>query len=94
MQDLLDFLSDILVWFKDLLLWVPRKLTELVLDGLALLVESIPVPTWLQNQTNLLGNISPEIAFFAEAFALSEGFAIVFGATLIRFLIRRIPFIG
>lgn len=94
MDYLIDFLSDILVWLKDVLLWVPNKLAELILDGLATLIESIPVPTWLTNASTFLGNIDPTIAFFLEGFQFAQGLLIVFAAYVLRFLIRRIPVIG
>ena len=94
MDYLIDFLSQILVWLKDVLLWIPRKLTELVLDGLAALIEAIPVPTWLANAGNYLSGIDPTIAFFLQGFRFAEGLTIIFAAYILRFLIRRIPLIG
>ena len=32
---------------RELLLWVPQKIWGLVLDGLASIIEAIPVPAWL-----------------------------------------------
>ena len=94
MDFLLDWLSDFSEWLGDKLLWVPRKLTELVLDGLALLIEAIPVPTWLANAGNYLAGIDPTIAFFLQGFRFAEGLTIIFAAYILRFLIRRIPLIG
>jgi len=94
MDYLIDLFSDFMVWLKDLLLWLPLKLTELLLDGLALLVESIPVPTWLQGAGGFLSAIDPTVAFFLEAFQFGQGLTIVIAAYIIRFLIRRIPVIG
>jgi len=94
MDYLIDFLSQILVWLKDLLLWVPRKLSSLILDGLASLIESIPVPDWLANASGFLAGISPEIAYFLAAFEFEFGLTVVLAAYIIRFLIRRIPVVG
>lgn len=94
MDFLIDFLSDMLVWLKDLLLWLPNKLAELILDGLAALIEAIPVPSWLSNAPTFLGNIDPTVAFFLEGFQFAQGLLIVFAAYVLRFLIRRIPVIG
>ena len=94
MSELFDFLSDILGWLLDVLLWVPQKLYELVLDGLAGVLEAIPVPGWLDGGLSLFTNLPAGIVYFADALAIPEGIGIVLGAYLVRFLIRRIPFIG
>ena len=94
MASLIEFLEQILAWFKDLMLWIPRKLTELVLDGLALLIEAIPVPSFLLNAPGFLGAIDPTVAYFLEGFAFAEGLTIIFSAYVLRFLIRRIPVVG
>jgi len=94
MQTIIDFLTDILVWLKDLMLWVPQKLYVLLLDGLATVIEAIPVPTWLSDAPSYMSNIDPTVIYYLEGFAIVEGLTIVFAASLIRFLIRRIPIIG
>lgn len=94
MQYLIDFLEEILVWLKDLLLWLPRKLTELVLDGLAFVIEAIPVPQFLQNASGYLAGIPPEVVFFLDGFMFAEGVTIIVSAFVLRFVIRRIPIVG
>lgn len=94
MEWLIEFLERILAWLLEVLLWVPRKLWELILDGLAWVVENIPVPTWLGNAGSFFSGIDPGIVYYLEGFAFAEGVAIVIGAYVIRFLIRRIPLIG
>jgi hypothetical protein len=88
-----DWITDVLEWLKELLLWLPRKLWELLLDGLASVLELIPVPEFLQGGP-VLGFVPPEVAFFAHAFLLEEGVTIVIGAYMFRFILRRIPVIG
>lgn len=65
---------------------------EKILNGLAAVVESIPVPSWASNIGNL--HIPAEIGWFAEAFQLNNGVAILVSAYTLRFIIRRIPVIG
>lgn len=53
--------------------------------------------TFLPNPANLssaLGSISSDMWWFMDLFAFSQGAAIVVTASVYRFLIRRIPFIG
>jgi hypothetical protein len=94
MSSLIDFLSQILTWLKDLLLWLPRKLCELILDGLAVVIEAIPVPGFLDSAPGWLGGIEPTIVYFLEGFAFAEGLTIIFSAYVLRFLIRRLPIVG
>lgn len=94
MSYLIDFLEDILVWLKDLLLWLPRKLYELILDGLATVFEAIPVPDWMEDGEGFFAAISPDVVYFLDDFKFVEGFQIVLAAYLLRFLIRRIPIVG
>lgn len=93
MGELFDFIGSILVWLVELLLWLPLKLWSLFLDGLAAVIEAIPVPAWLEN-VDLFGNLDPGVLYFAAAFEIPAGLGIITSAYLIRFLIRRLPFVG
>lgn len=86
--------SDILQWVKDLLLWIPRKVYEEVLDGLAGFFESLPVPDFITQATNAFAGISGNVLFFAQKFAVGEGIILILSAYILRFILRRIPFIG
>lgn len=87
-------IADALQWLLDALLWVPRKLFAALLDGLASLIEAIPVPEFVQQAESSLSGISGNVLFFAEKFAIPEGIAMVLSAYVLRFLLRRIPLIG
>jgi len=91
---LIEFLQRILEWFIEVMLWVPRKLYELVTDGLASFVEGIPVPDFMTNLASWVGSLDPSIAFFTAPLNIGTGLGIVIAALTIRFLIRRIPLIG
>jgi hypothetical protein len=94
MDKLIEFLQRILEWVVELLLWVPRKIWELLLDGLATLIEAIPVPSFMQNLGNFVGGIDPAIAYFGAPLQLETGMGFVLAAWVIRFALRRIPVIG
>lgn len=81
-------------WLLEILLWLPRELFALFMDALASLVESIPVPDFVNQAAGAFGSIPSNVLFFAHYFAVSEGIAFVLAAYLIRFIIRRIPMIG
>lgn len=87
-------LDDFAAWLKDLLLWVPRKLWAELLDGLAALIEAIPVPSFVYDVQSAFAGLSGNIVFFANKFAVPEGLIMVLAAYAIRFVIRRIPIIG
>lgn len=84
----------ILGWVKDLLLWIPRELFSLFVDGLASLADSIPVPDFLAMAANLFSGITSGVWWWLSFFLIPQGFSLVMGAYAARFLLRRIPFIG
>lgn len=86
--------EEILEWVKDFFLWVPRKLWEEMLDGIASFFEALPVPDFIIQATNAFSGIGGNVLFFAQKFAVGEGIAMVLAAYLLRFLLRRIPLIG
>lgn len=89
-----DALSRFAEWLKDLLLWIPRKVFELLMDGFASLLESLPVPEFMTQASTAFSGISGNVLFFASKFAIAEGLTIYLGALVLRFIIRRIPFFG
>ncbi len=86
--------TPLLKWFKDAFLWFPKKLFELLTDGIASVVEAIPVPDFLTAGGNLFGGIDPGIIYFASVAELNTGILLIVSAYAARFLLRRIPFIG
>jgi len=87
-------LSDFAEWLKDLLLWVPLKLWELLLDGLAGVLEAMPVPSFINSAQGYMNGIGGNVLWMLNVFAVPEGMAMVMSALLLRFVLRRIPFIG
>lgn len=81
-------------WLKELLLWVPQHLWDLMLDGLASVIEALPVPDWLSSLSSWGAGMPSAVGFVLHAMKVPEGLAMLFSAYVIRFLIRRIPVIG
>lgn len=79
---------------RDLLLWIPLKIWELLLDGLATVIEAIPVPGFLDQADGLFGGLPAGVVYFTDALQLEVGIGFMVSAYVIRFLIRRIPVIG
>lgn len=89
-----DALSKFGQWLLDALLWIPRKLWAELLDVFAKIIEAMPVPDFVAHAQNLFNGIPGSVIYFANFFAIGEGLTMVLGAYLLRFILRRIPFIG
>jgi len=63
-----------------------------LMDGLAALFELIPVPEFVTKIPTY--QLSDFFLYLTDILQVYEGCQIVMGAYLVRFLIRRIPFIG
>lgn len=94
MQWLIDAISAALAWVLDLVLWVPRKIFSMIVDGLLALFNAIPVPAWLSDPSSALSGAGAGVWYFLHLFGFAGAMTIVISAYGIRFLIRRIPVIG
>jgi hypothetical protein len=63
-----------------------------IMDTLAAIFESIPVPSFATNIDTM--QLPDFFLYLTDIMQVYSGLQIVMGAYLIRFLIRRIPFIG
>lgn len=86
--------TNLMQFIADVLLWVPRQLVAWILDALASLIEAIPVPAFVNSIDGYLSAIDPGIMYFASFMQLDAAIAIIMSAHVIRFGIRRLPFIG
>lgn len=91
---LAEKIEEFLQWLLDMLLWLPKKLFQLIFDGLATFIERIPVPGFIANAQGFFSGIPSEIVYFINFFAVGEGLAMVTGALVLRFVLRRVPIIG
>lgn len=85
-------MEEFALWLLDVLLWLPRQLFGLMLDGLVGVIAAIPVPDWVQYLD--LGSGAAAMGWAFGVVRLKEGVAIVLGAYFIRFTIRRLPWFG
>ena len=88
LTDLSCHFSAIGDFFTSLFLWV----YESIVMALADLIESIPLPSFINNMTSY--SLPDVVAWAAEPFALSTGVTIIASAYTLRFIIRRIPVVG
>ncbi|QIB64050.1 hypothetical protein [Kineobactrum salinum] len=71
-------------WGAEFLQWL--------LDILITVLSYIPVPDWMENVGSM--NLPSGVLWFASAFELQAGAAIMVSAWTLRFIIRRIPVVG
>lgn len=89
-----ETLASLLDWVLQVLLWAPKKVWSLILDGLASVIEGLPVPDFVAQAGSFFGNIPGSVVYFFQFFAVAEGLAMVSLALILRFALRRIPLIG
>lgn len=94
MDWLVEFFEKFMGWLLDVLLWVPMKVYELLLDGLAAIIESLPVPAFLETMSSVGADIPPTVRYMLGELHFAEGLAIIIGSYIVRFGIRRIPVVG
>ncbi|HTF85331.1 MAG TPA: hypothetical protein VL987_12185 [Cellvibrio sp.] len=79
-------------WLRDEMHHFALWLYESLLGGLASMFEAIPVPGFFASLSTI--QIPPGVGFFASAFEIPAGLAIITSAYVARFFLRRIPVIG
>ncbi|QHF44945.1 hypothetical protein PspS35_14715 [Pseudomonas sp. S35] len=87
---LLSILREILQFFVDLIIQVADWLWQSLLE----LISSSFIMGLLTSSGELFTNISPSVWYFMNLMQLPFGITVVSSAYLLRFLVRRIPFIG
>lgn len=81
-------------WLYGFVIWVPMKIFEKLSEGLASMIAGIPVPEFVNTATVGLQGIPPGVAFFLDHAQIPEGIAMIMSAYVLRFAIRRLPFVG
>jgi len=94
MSFLIQWLVEALQWCFNMLLALPLHLWVLLLGGLQAAVNAIPVPSFFASASNYVAAIPPSVAYFAAGFQIPYGLGVVISAWVLRWILRRIPFIG
>lgn len=88
-------LNDFAAWLLELLLWIPRQVFSLIMAALAALLNAIPVPGFVADLGPAFTAIfSGTTGYFLDLLQLPYGIGVVSSAYVLRFFIRRLPFIG
>ena len=84
--------SELLTWFFEELKIFSTWLLGNILEGFAAVLNAIPLPDFLLNIPSY--TLPPSVSFYAQYFEIEFGFTVLVSAYTIRFILRRIPFIG
>ncbi|MOA27543.1 hypothetical protein D3C78_1484260 [compost metagenome] len=90
----LALFTGFLEWLLELVEWIPKSIWSALLDGLASILEALPVPDFMAQAGGFFGNLPTTVVYFLQFFAVAEGIGFILSALLLRFLLRRIPLIG
>lgn len=87
---LLSILQDILQFFVDAVVAVADWLYQALLD----LISTSFIVGLITSAGELFAAIDPSVWYFMNIFQIPFGITVITSAYLLRFLVRRIPFIG
>ncbi|GGY83566.1 DUF2523 family protein [Marinobacter zhanjiangensis] len=85
-QNIIDALIDIV-------LWLPRKLYEWLVDALEGMLDWIP-EIQVADVQDVFNSLGGDMLYFLTMMEFDYGLTAIFTALLARFVLRRIPFIG
>jgi hypothetical protein len=92
MQWLKDFFTGFKDWLYEILLYIPQKLFDLLLQGLLVVIDSLPLPDFMV-QYNITNYIHSDIMFFLVNSGMDVALPIV-GSAYIFYFFRRILTLG
>ena len=94
MSDLISAIAQYIQDIVNFLTGLPLHIFSLLLSGLSALINGIPAPAFFSNAAGWIGSIPTLAAYLLAALQISSLVTILVSAYVLRFLIRRIPFIG
>jgi len=94
MNFLIAFIARILTWGLGVIPWALLTWLTLIFVGLAAVFINMPVPAWMLTAPSVLSNIPSGVAYFTRSLHIVDGLTIVLSAYGLRFIIRRLPFVG
>lgn len=92
LEKLWNGIYKILGWFLDALIYVAKKLFELILDAIAAVIEALPKPAFLEGQS-LSSLIPADMHYFIAAVNL-DACLIIIGAGYLFYFLRRVLTLG
>lgn len=86
-------ISDAWNFLLDIILWLPKKVFQWLVDVVELLMGWLP-DIELADPSQLISGLGNDLLYFLTVFQFGYGVTAIFTALLARFILRRIPFIG
>lgn len=86
--------SSVTKWAGAFLQYLPMKAFEQLCAGLGSVISGVPAPSFFLTAGTALSQIPSSVAFFAQAFQIGPGITMILSAYVLRWSIRRMPFIG
>jgi len=83
-----------LEWVRGLFEYLAAWVLEQLLSGVAAIIEAMPVPGAFAEAAPAWGSVMGAAGFFLEPWQVGPGLTMFFSALGLRFLLRRIPFVG
>ena len=81
-------------YLKDLLLYIPHQIFALFCLDLVSFLSIIPVPSFINDAHTYMQSAYNYVGFWFNILNLGTGFMIIISSMVLKFLIRRIPFVG
>jgi hypothetical protein len=94
MSFLIQYLVQALAWLWNVISSLPLHCLSLLLQGLAAFINWLPAPGFFANAGGWIGNVPPLAAFLLSSLQIGSLVTILVSAYTLRFVIRRIPFLG
>ena len=81
--------------------WLGNKIAAMFMELLSWLLEALfyvlsllPLPDWFTNPGDIAAMVPADLWYFIHLFKIPYGISVAVSALVIRFIIRRLPFIG
>lgn len=92
LNEFTEWLYELLKELAEILLYIPLKIVQTLLDGIVYMLDLIPVPEFVST-TNISDVLTPEVAWMLAESGFGEGLAII-GAGVAFRTARRIFTLG
>jgi hypothetical protein len=94
MTYLIHYLGQILTWLMGLVDWVLTETFSVICTAVLAVINAIPVPSFFTAAGGFMASLPAGVVYFSQVCDFHTGLPILFAALGLRFLIRRLPFVG
>lgn len=94
LESILNWVLELVDKIFDIVLLLPQLFFQWVGEGVVEFFNWLPVPGFISGASDMFSSIPADIAFYGSALQIGPGIAMVLSAYVLRFILRRIPFIG